>query len=44
MQSMSDTIVEDVPVYQHTMWIMAKVRKTIRTRKSWIYRRCNKKL
>ena len=28
MQSTSDTLVEDVPLYQHTMWIMAKVRKT----------------
>ncbi len=23
MQSMSDTLVEDVPVYQHTMWIIS---------------------
>lgn len=26
MLSMSDTLVEDIPVWEHTVWILAKVR------------------
>ncbi len=27
MQSLSDNLYEEPPVYEHTMWILAKVRK-----------------